>query len=167
MISVAGVSKSGSAEALFRAPMGLEIGFAPDAMHQVPADPEFGRQRTAGPLGRPVTWPAAGGVENARPQARRQGRRRPARLPHLQAFDAVLYETVLPFGDGRCRHIELGHDRPIREPITQQQDHCGPSDQPCGERGGIRNLLQVSPLSSRQLNTSTGKRHAEKTTLAY
>lgn len=143
--------------------MGLEIGFAPDAMNEVLADAEFVGEFTAGPMSGAVAGLAAGGVENLGAQA---GGKFPGRLSGPMGFEsvkAVLEETFLPLADGGRGSVEFVGDGLIGEALGQQQYDLGPRHEAGGQRLRAGNFLELGTLSGLQSDLTTFKRHIEKT----
>ena len=90
--------------------MRLEMGFAPDAMHQILADAEMLGEFAAGPVRRTIAGLAAGGIEDLGAQAGSEFRGRLPGAVSFQAVESVFEKAFLPFPDGRRGGVELAGD---------------------------------------------------------
>ena len=83
----------------------------------------------------------------------------------VEPVDAIGQKALLPLRDGGRRDIQLGRDGAIGAAGTQEQHHVCPSHEASGQRLRVRDLLEVGPLGSSQLNLASLKWHTEKTTV--
>ena len=158
MMSAAFVSKSGVVRRHAAGqPVRPQVRLAPDALYDVLAHVEMGREAPAGPLRRAVRRRAPRGRQHPGAHACSQLPGRPAPVAVGQAFHAVLQEPPAPLGDGRSRHVELRLHRSCGDAIGEEHHDLGALDEPCGQ--GVRpgDLLEVIALRVGQMNRLSSK----------
>ena len=88
-------------------PMGLQVCFAPDALHEILTHARAGGEAAAGPVRRPVRRRAARRGQHPGTHTCGQLPRRPPGIVAPQAVHVTLQRPPAPLRDGRARDVEL------------------------------------------------------------
>ena len=141
--------------------MRLDVGLAPNAVHEILADAEMLGEFAAGPMGGTVGGLVTGGAKYPGAQPRRKLRGRLAGAMRFEPVEAALEEALFPARDGRRSRVELFLDGVVGEAVGEQQQDLGAQHEAGGQRLRARNLVELSALLEVQLNGFAFKRHTD------